>query len=254
MYTTNQVHPLLVLFFILILVFFLGIVLYNPAPTPVPLRNVIADPYIRVSHAIPNGPNVDVYVNGALTFQNVAYGTITNYASTLGNNFLIQVFPVGSRVNPLVEKTVALNTNDSYTVVIFPNAANNTQPDFNVYYDNFNTMIQGNNSRIRFGHFVPNAPAVDVVIPGGAVLFRNVSYGQITDYAEVASNTYNIDIRPAGSGNSAVSIQSVMLLPGTWSSAFAQGYLANQVTPAVVRVVQDVPYNQQRSNYPTMLY
>lgn len=57
------------------------------------------------------------------------------------------------------------------------------------------------NTQIRIGHFSPDAPAVNVLVDGNAVL-ENVSFGEISDYLEIDAGSYEVDVVPAAGGDS----------------------------------------------------
>jgi hypothetical protein len=51
---------------------------------------------------------------------------------------------------------------------------------------------------VRFFHASPDAPAVDIAVAGGAVLFANVAFNQGTTYLPVPAGTYDLEARVAG--------------------------------------------------------
>jgi hypothetical protein len=58
----------------------------------------------------------------------------------------------------------------------------------------------GSGAMLRVVHASPDAPAVDVYAEGvAAPLLTDLSYGETSDYLEVAAGTYNIQLRAAGS-------------------------------------------------------
>jgi len=78
-------------------------------------------------------------------------------------------------------------------------------------------------ARVRFIHFSPNAPAVDITLPNGTVLFRNVPYKAVTDYINVAAGTYTLQVRPTGTDIVVLTVPNVVLLPNDLKSIYAIG-------------------------------
>jgi hypothetical protein len=60
------------------------------------------------------------------------------------------------------------------------------------------------NAQLRFGHFSPDAPAVDIHIDGSALL-EGVSFGTLGDYLNIESGSYDIDVVPAVGGDAVLS-------------------------------------------------
>ena len=58
---------------------------------------------IRFAHEVPDAPNVDVYVNGILTWPRVAFRNVTRYEEFQGNSAEIKITVAGTT-------TAVLNT------------------------------------------------------------------------------------------------------------------------------------------------
>ena len=77
-------------------------------------------------------------------------------------------------------------------------------------------------------HTGPDAPAVDIAVTGGPVLFSNVSFRQATGYPQVAPGTYDLEVRAAGTTTVALAVPGVTLRSGTNYTVFAAGLLSNK--------------------------
>lgn len=75
-------------------------------------------------------------------------------------------------------------------------------------------------AKIRVGHLSPDAPAVDVGIIGGDALFSGAEFPGITDYAEVAPDTYDLEIR-LPDGTQVLPLEGTELAADTVYSVFA---------------------------------
>lgn len=92
---------------------------------------------------------------------------------------------------------------------------------------------------MRFVHASPDAPAVDIAVSGGPVLFSNVPFRAFTPYPQVSPSTYDLEARPAGSSAVALKVDGVTLRPGTNYTIFAVGLLSNRSLSTVA--VVDAP-------------
>jgi len=76
-------------------------------------------------------------------------------------------------------------------------------------------------------HASPDAPAVDVALTGGPVLFGNVPFRGASEYISVDGGTYDLEVRVAGTQTVALSLPGTMLMGGTNYTVFATGLLAD---------------------------
>ena len=83
-------------------------------------------------------------------------------------------------------------------------------------------------SMIRFLHLSPNAPAVDITLPDGTVVFDDVSFKQITPYRDVTPMNYTLEVRPAGSSDVVLSVPGVDLESGKYYTVYAIGLVGEE--------------------------
>ena len=182
---------------------------------------------VRVAHLSPDAPPVDVYVNGARAVTGASFKDVTNYLSVPAGSVNFRVTPAGATSPAVIDATVTLNNGGSYTVAATGLLAG-IQPI--VLEDDRGTTGQ---SKVRFVHASPDAPAVDIAVTGGPVLFANVPFRQATAYPQVAPSTYDLEARPAGSTAVALQVDDVTLRPGTNYTIFAVGLLSNKTLAAL---------------------
>ncbi|WP_298838634.1 DUF4397 domain-containing protein [Clostridium sp.] len=175
--------------------------------------------YIRVLHASPNSPAVDVYINDILKFKNLTYSTFTNYVEVMTGNYNIKLYPAGTKTIPVLNKNVFIPPGKIYTV-----AAIGTLPNIDlllVLEPKVNNP--SDNAYIKFTHLSPNAGAVDVTLPNGKILFKNVAYKESTDYMQVPPGTYTFEVRPTGTKKTVLYIPNVRLKPQRFYTVYAIG-------------------------------
>jgi LPXTG-motif cell wall-anchored protein len=185
---------------------------------------------VRVVHASPDAPAVDVWVNGAVAFSNAPFMGITDYAKLEPGTYQVQVSPTGATEPIVIDANLDLATKTDYTVVAVGQLAN-IEPL--VLVDN-NSAPAAGKAHVRFVHASPDAPAVDIAVTGGPVLFANVPFKGTGDYLPVDAGTYDLEARLAGTDTVALSVPGVALADGTVYTIFAMGLAGGE--PALTAV------------------
>jgi len=185
---------------------------------------------VRVVHASPDAPAVDVLVNDGVAFSNAPFKGITGYATLNPATYNVKVVPTGATEPVVIEADLTLEAKD-YTVVALGQLAN-IEPL--VLVDN-NSAPAAGKAHVRFVHASPDAPAVDIAVKGGPVLFSNIAFKGVGDYLPVDAGTYNLEVRLAGTDTVALDVPGVALNNGTVYTIFAMGLAGG--TP----VLQAVP-------------
>lgn len=127
---------------------------------------------LRLVHASPDAPALDIYVDGQRLITAMRFTDATSYVSPPASNHSVQVFATttGSAATALVATTVDFQDGVAYTIVVADRLA---RLGAVVLTDNLATIV-GAQSYIRVIHASPDAPAVaDVAVAGGPVAYRN---------------------------------------------------------------------------------
>jgi len=178
-----------------------------------------SDASIRVLHAVPDAPSVDVYANEQLIARDLSYSEYSDYISVPGGNYEIDVYAAGTRSNPVLRNMLMVNPNSIHTI-----AAIGTLESISLLAIPDNTvMMEPGKSMVRFSHLSPNAPAVDITLPDGTVLFRNVSYKELTPYIGVNPMNYTLQVRLAGTPTVVLTVPNVNLKQNMFQTVYAIG-------------------------------
>jgi hypothetical protein len=197
---------------------------------------------IRVVHASPDAPAVDIWVNDSIkAFENAPFKGITNYAELDAATYNIKVVPAGATEPAVIEADLPLMAGMDYTVVAVGQLAN-IEP---LVLEDNNAMPAAGKAHVRFVHASPDAPAVDIAVAGGPVLFSNIPFKGIGDYLPVDAASYDLEVRLAGTETVALSVPGVALEEGNVYTIFAMGLAGGE--PAL----QAVP--SLDASYPAML-
>ena len=96
--------------------------------------------------------------------------------------------------------------------------------------DNLSVPAAGK-AHVRFFHFSANAPAVDIAVTGGPVLFPNRLFNDqstnaaYVNFTPVDAGTYNLEVRAAGTNTVVLALPNITLTAGKIYTVFAKGFL-----------------------------
>ncbi|HZG59455.1 MAG TPA: DUF4397 domain-containing protein [Anoxybacillus sp.] len=162
---------------------------------------------VRVFHASPNAPAVDVYVNGQKVLQELKYKQLSKYLKVPTGQHRIDIYPSGQTTSPVLSEMVYILPSLRYTIAVVGNV-NNLQ--LLPFFDN--PYVSYGETKVRFVHLSPNAPAVDIAVKDGNVLFNNVRYKEVSDYVKVSANQkLSLEMRVAGTDNVVLTVPNVRL-------------------------------------------
>lgn len=209
-------------------------------------RNPDPISYVRVLHASPNAPAVDVYLNDTPTFRNITYREFSEYVPLTGGGlYNIKVFPAGTKTNPIVNENLFIPEGKIYTVAAIGDPSNISL--LLVEDSPLSPIIVGKAS-VRFVHLSPDAPNVDVTLPNGTKLFSNVGYKGITKYIPAAAGTYTIQAKPTGTNNVILTVPNIRVAPNKFYTIYMVGYASK--TPGL-QVLIPLDGNSYLQLYPS---
>jgi subtilisin family serine protease len=187
---------------------------------------------VRAVHASPDAPAVDILVDGVPAFANVPFQAISDYATLPPGTYNIQVVPTGSLAPVVIDADVTIEAGQDYTVAATGLLANIAPL---VLVDD-NSAPAAGNAHVRFVHASPDAPAVDVALAGGAVLFGDYAFTEASPYTPVPAGTYDLEVRLAGTNTVVLPLPGITLEAGRVYSAFALGLAGNGTLTAALSV------------------
>jgi hypothetical protein len=189
---------------------------------------------LRVAYFSPDGPDVDVYVDGGRILTNVVYKTVGTYQSLSPGSHRVEFRQTGSSPGSLAlaSATASLSAGAYYTAAAGGKVAQLTAVIFN---DGFTPPSAGK-AELRALHFAPEVPAVDIAIKGGPVIFSSVGFPEATSYSAVASGSYDLEFRAAGTDQVLLTARGVSIKAGAVESLVGVGGVGR---PIEVVQVQD---------------
>ena len=185
---------------------------------------------VRVLHASPDAPAVDVYLDDAKVdaLTNVPFGTISDYLAIPAGAHNVKVYATGTTSAPVIDADVTVAAGGAYTI-----AATGALADISAQVLKDDPAPTAKSAKVRVIHFSADAPAVDIATAGSAVddaVVKGLAYPNATDYLALPGGTYDLEVRLAGETTVALALDDVKVENGRAYSVFAIGSAAS---PAV---------------------
>ena len=194
--------------------------------------------YLRLFHASPDAPPVDVYANGKPIALNLSFRNFTQYTPLSAGNYNIKIFPAGQKTSPVIDTQVIVPGNSVLTV-----AAAGRLADINLYFvpESINKMNPGK-TYIRFAHLSPNAPSVDITLADGKKLFTDIEFKEFSKYIEVNPGNYTIEVKPTGTNKTVLTVPKIILKPNRFYTVYAVGLVGETPPLQVVIPLDGISY------------
>jgi hypothetical protein len=95
--------------------------------------------------------------------------------------------------------------------------------------DDLTTPAQGK-AHVRFIHLSPDAPAVDITLTDGTVVFGNKAFKDFTPFTPLDAGSYDLEVRVAGTNTVALDLPVITVEAGKIYTVFAKGFLSGNGT------------------------
>lgn len=181
--------------------------------------------FLRLFHASPDAPAVDVYANNRKIASSLAFKNLTDYLRLRPGRYNIEVYPAGERRNPVLRKNIVVRRGSISTAAVIGSLDNLSL----FVIEDPDETPRKDTAYIRAAHLSPDAPAGDVKVDD-RTLFRNIRYQNATRYVSVKPGTYNLSIYRTGTNNKVLEIPNVVLQPEFYYTTAVLG-LVNEEPP-----------------------
>jgi hypothetical protein len=195
------------------------------------------DAKVRVAHASPDAPAVDVFVEGAKVLAAVPFGTVSSYLEIAAGTYEVAIAAASDADSPgdapvvVFQGDLTLDAEDYTVAAIGELSPEGDEPGFSVdvFTDKLG-VLDGGTGRVRVYHAVPDAPPVDVwVVDGNAEkvlpITTGLAFSQASDNVEVPAGDYRVAVYPAGSDAIVAGPYDVTVRDGEVLTVFAEGNL-----------------------------
>ena len=176
---------------------------------------------LMIIHASPDAPAVDLLLDGTkLNSSAVNYTDNTAYISAAAGTRVLKVNVAGTSTTAL-QASLSVVSGKNYSVFAIDSVSNLREL---VVEDNLAAPAAGK-AHVRFIHLSPDAPAVDVAVTGGGVVFGNQSFEDFTAFTPLDANTYNLEVRLAGTSTVVLPLPGIVLTAGKIYTVYAKGFV-----------------------------
>lgn len=176
---------------------------------------------LRVVHASPDAPPVDILFDDAAVLSDVPYLGASDYLTVPAGEANLNARVAGTDIIA-IDADAELAPDTAYTVLAV-NLVADIEPF--VLVDDTTPPAAGQ-TRVRLMHGAPSAPAVDIYVTGpddplAEPLLTDVPYLAVADALTVPNGTYRIRITPTGTTDVALDTGPIDLASGFAYTAIA---------------------------------
>jgi len=196
--------------------------------TPVSPTPETSTSLVKVIHASPDAPGVDLLVDNTVAGTNLTFPNNTSYLSVNSGTRNIKVNVTGT-MTTVIEANVPFVKDRNYSVFAV-NSVSNIEPI--LIEDDLTAPAQGK-AHVRFIHLSPDAPPVDITLTDGTVVFGNRAFKDFTAFTPLDAGTYNLQVRVAGTTTVALDLPGITVEAGKIYTVFAKGFLSGSGAQAL---------------------
>ncbi len=142
---------------------------------------------IRLLHAVPSAPAVDIYANDKLLYKNLSFGQITDYINVSAGQYKVQIFQSGNKDNLFITENYEVKPNSASTIAV---TYENNEISFFVL-DDSSKDNKSFLSYVRFINLSPDSRLLSLRLPENIVLFDEVSYLETNEHYPLSAGIYN---------------------------------------------------------------
>jgi hypothetical protein len=192
---------------------------------------------VRVVHASPDAPAVDITAGGDALFDGVAYQE-SGYVEVPANTYTLNVRgdTESNDGESVASFDAELNGGTVYTIFAAGYLSPDDEPADTAFQpiavvdagaggggivessDDGGMGGMDGDVSLRVAHLSPDAPNVDVLVDGSAVL-EDVPFGTVSDYLSLSAGSYQVTVQAAGDPDTVVFDQSLDLEAGAYTAA-----------------------------------
>lgn len=176
---------------------------------------------LKVIHASPDAPAVDLYLDGVKAGSDLTFPNNTGYLNIPAGTRSLKVNVAGS-MTTAISADLMFDAGKNYSVFAVNRVAN---IEALVLQDDL-TMPAAGKAHVRFVHLSSDAPAVDITTKDGTVVFPNVSFKKFTNFTPLNSGSYDLQVRLAGTSTVVLDLNGIRLDSGKIYTVFARGFVS----------------------------
>jgi hypothetical protein len=179
---------------------------------------------VRVIHASPDAPAVDVYVDGTQVLADVPYPAFSGYLPVPPGTYNVVVTPAGNPGVNVIDVDLTVEAGVQYSVF-----ATGLVADIAPYVLVDDNRAVATEAKVRIAHLAPGAPLVDIYVTAEgadistlAPTFAGVDFLDETGYVSVPGGVYDVTVTLAGTKTAAIGPATIEILDGGVYTATAR--------------------------------
>jgi len=156
---------------------------------------------VRVAHASPDAPNVDVFLNDDEVLSDVAFTTVSEYLDVPAGEQTVKITTADDPETVPLEGPVTVEAGTAYTVAAVGELAEDSfEPK--VLVDDF-SQSEDKAGAVRVLHASPDAGPVDVTAADGDLtVVDDIDFKSAAEYVELdEASDVTVEVRPDSEGN-----------------------------------------------------
>ena len=163
---------------------------------------------VRVVHALPGIPTVDVLVDGMPVLVGLPFGRDAGYLIMPAGAHTVDVVPTGIILpaGPLGTELM-VRPGEAYTIIA---AEPSLRP---LVLADESLAPTGGPPLVRLAHTSPNTPPLDLAVAGGLVVSRNIAFGEASPYLDAPAGPQDLLVSLAGTDTIVASVPDATLAP-----------------------------------------
>ena len=193
-----------------------------------PTTPAVQNANVKVVHASPDAPGVDLLVDDNVAGSNLTFPNNTGYLEVEEGTRNIKVNVSGTSTT-VIEADLPILGNKNYSVFAVDAVANLTPL---VIEDDLTAPASGN-SHVRFIHLSPDAPAVDITLTDGTVVFGDYEFKESSDFTPLPAASYDLQVRLAGTSTVVLELPGISVMDGNIYTVFAKGFVGGTANQAL---------------------
>ena len=212
-----------------------------------PVAHAAGNARLRIIHADPGAPRVDVYVNDSPAFRGAAYKDVTQYASLPPATYTIRIVSASASIEgstAVATASVTLSPDTDYTAIAYGRSSGDSQATVALLKDD-NSTPQAGEARVRAIHSVPGLSTADISL-NNSIRLAGVDLGKASTYIGVKAWPYDLTVQV--NGKTIVSAPKVNFEAGKVYTLLVTGSAGGDVTAAVL---VDAAYSVMPASMPS---
>lgn len=179
-----------------------------------PLRS-----YVRVFHASTNAPAVDVYINDKLAVKNLSFKQFSSYIPVLPGVYNIKIYIAGNKTKPVLIKNMTIPKQVIYTLGVI----NNIEKVDLLAINEPKLEMDKTKTMVRFVNLSPDSSSLDLKLPDGTELFKDMKFKEIPDYKAIPPGRYTFEVFDTKTNKKVLIIPNTELKPERFITIYSIG-------------------------------